>query len=84
MYVNQDVLLSFVRNVLHMCEQTIIIMLFFLGHKKLPGTRLTHPLPSGATHPLDNSQITQWGGITIQVYAPHTTNKHKHTLRLWA
>ena len=50
---------EFVRNVWHMRA------LFFLAHKKLPGTRLTHPLPSGAMHPLDNSQITQWGGITI-------------------
>ena len=50
---------EFVRNVLHMCEQTIIIMLFFLAHKKLPGTRLTHPLPSGAKpmHPWSNVHV---------------------------
>ena len=48
---------EFVRNVLHMREQTIIIMLFFLAHKKLSGTRLTHPLPSGAMHPWANVRV---------------------------
>ena len=46
-YTSQDITLcvcepgyitEFVRNVLHMREQTLIIMLFFLAHKKLPGT----------------------------------------------
>ena len=48
---------EFVRNVLYMHEQTIIIMLFFLAHKKLPGTRLTHPLPLGAMHPWANVHV---------------------------
>ena len=46
---------EFVRNVLHMREQ--IIMLFFIALNKLPGTRLTHPLPSGAMHPWANVHV---------------------------
>ena len=58
MYVNQDILLSlYGMSCTSACEQTIIIMLFFLTHKKLPGTRLTHPLPSGAMHPWANVHV---------------------------
>ena len=62
-YTSQDITLcvcrpgyitEFVRNILHMREQTMIIMLFFLAHNKLPGTRLTLLLPSCAMHPWAN------------------------------
>ena len=65
---------EFVRNVLHMCEQTIIIMLFFLAHKKLSGTLYPQVLCTLGLTCVYNSQITQWGGITNTSVCPtHNT-----------